>query len=152
MQVFKINHPTTAYLFKSTESGNNLEQLSADVAADGGYVHEASDEAVTIVTSVGKFLVPIGFCLVVGNGLGMIISQEDFLSNYVLATSGDNVDFGYARLAERVKVLESSVGKLTTQRPSEDGSNRKRKSKKEDGTEADVSEPTTQEEDVVNEE
>lgn len=115
MRVYEIIAPLVAYSFVATEDGNNLKELTEDVANDGGVVIANGDNAVIIKVGAGEFTVPIGFALLVDGGVGKIISQQKLEQDFVFidgANDGVDLSTAYKRISALEAMVELLDGRL----------------------------------------
>lgn len=113
MKVSKTIAPLTAYFFDATVDGNNLEDLSADVSADGGVVEAIDDNTVSISVEAGTFTLPINSALVIEGGIGKIVYKEQFFLNYTIMYGGTSDMSSIAAVEKRLLKLETKMEQFT---------------------------------------
>lgn len=104
MKVFKVAEMFSAYQFKSTEYGDNFEQLQTEVAQDGG-IATRNGKRVNISFGDAQREIFIDSCLVLENGIWRLMSLENFSRLY---TTYD-VNAHVANLSTKVQLLENKI-------------------------------------------
>ena len=112
MRVYKVVLPLLAYSFFATDKGNNAEELTKDVTADGGVLVVNSDTCITLTFEHGQYTVPIGYTLIIDGGSSKLISNDKFKEDFVSASKvNDGIDLN--GVLERISALETALASST---------------------------------------
>lgn len=109
-KVYQIQEPFTAYSFRVTETGTNIETLQAEVVADGGTIDLIAKDVVNIFTSNGgQITLPLGITAVIDEFNVRHLPNEEFDVKFTSAEDVDADDL--AKLEQRIAELEAKANK-----------------------------------------
>lgn len=117
MRMYEVAKPITAYVFELKNGNIRFAELEADVKKDGGFVERKADDLVVITVAEGVFTLPLGFAVVIENGVGRTLKSEIFHANFAEATEVSEVELDYDKVNKELEALTARVTELEKQTP-----------------------------------